>query len=293
MAADVSAIITNDYPIQFDVPPLGFNILVPACEPDQPRISLADAVTKDIHIRAKEDVRVEVVGFLRDLPDSLTSACPEIQKSPLDILVGGYVSGAATTVYVRGSDSPSKDTPQWVAEFMRSIVLPVDFQGKSFDNLIRNFSLADVNFALPNPFSGPDSPDSKPRVSAVVKALVALPEEMNFDIDIPHVRASSEIYYKGKKLGNLDLSKWQKANTQRVEAHDGEDPSLAVSSVVKEAPIDITDEEVFAEVVQAMLFGGKDLQLDVQAAVDVETKTVLGEFVVRDIPAKGKVFVKR
>ena len=293
MAADVSLLVKNEYPIRLNIPPLGCNILVQACSPDLPYISLADAVTEEISVEPSQDVEVQVYGIVRKLPDTLTSACPEIRKSPLDVLVGGYVRGNETTVYVRGSQHPIDDTPGWISDFMKSIVVPVAFQGKTFENLIRNFSLDDVHFGLPDPFARPGSPGSKPRVSAIVKALVGLPDEMNFPISVGHVRADADIFYHGKKLGQLDLSKWQDSKSELIKAHGKTKAGLAVASVVKDAPVDITDDDVFAKIVQAMVFGSKEVVLGVKAAVDVETETILGKLVVRDIPAEGKVFVNR
>ena len=293
MVAEVSVLVKNDYPVRFGIPSLGFSILVQDCSPDLPYISVADAVTNKIFVEPRQDIQVHVNGLVRTLPDQLTAACPEIQKSPLDVLVGGYVRGDETTVYLRGSEHPVPGTPTWISDFMKSIVVPVGFPGKTFENLIRNFSMDDVHFSLPNPFAGPDSPESKPTVSAVVKALVGLPDEMNFSADIAKVKADADIYYHDKKLGQLDLSRWQKAKSKRIEAHNNTGPCLAVTSVVKDAPINITNDDVFAKMVKAMVFGDKEVVLGVKAAVDVETETVLGKLVIRDIPGEGKVFVKR
>lgn len=293
MAADVSLALTNEYPLKFTVPSLAFDILVQGCSPDQPYLKFADATTEEIQVEPKKDVEVQVGGFLQKLPDTLLATCPQSQKSPLDALLGEYIRGGETIVYVRGSSSPSGDTPDWVTALIQSITVPVPFPGKSFDNLIRNFSLADVHFALPDPFASPNTPEASPRISATVKALVGLPDEMNFPIDVSHVRADADVYYHKKKLGHLDLNKWQKANTTRIEAHDDIGAGLAVDSIVKNAPLKITDDDVFADVVEDLIFGGKPVVLGVKADVDVETETALGKFVVREIPAEGKVFVKR
>lgn len=293
MAADVSLALTNQYPVEFTVPPLSFDILVQGCSPDQPYLRLADATTKEIHVEPKEDVEVQVGGFLQKLPETLLAMCPLTQKSPLDTLLGEYIRGDETTIYVRGSQSPSGNSPDWVTALIQSITVPVPFLGKSFEDLIRNFSLADVHFTLPDPFATPDTPEASPRISATVKALVGLPKEMNFPIDVSRVRADADVYYHKKKLGRLDLHKWQKANTTRIEAHDDVEAGLAIESVVKNAPLKITDDDVFTELVQDLIFGGKPVLLGVKADVDVETETALGKFVVREIPAEGKVFVKR
>lgn len=293
MAADVSLDLTNDYPVKFTVPPLGFDVLVQDCSPEQPYIRLADAATEEIEVEPKKDVQVQVGGFIRDLPQPLLAICPQTEKSPLDVLLGDYISGDETTIFVRGSNAPSGETPDWVTELIKSVTIPVPFPGKTIGSLIRNFSLADVHFSLPDPFASPGTPEASPRISAIVKALVGLPKEMNFPIDVGHVRANADIFYHKKKLGHLDLSKWQKANSTRIEAHDDVDAGLAVDSVVKNAPLEITDDDVFSDLVQDMVFGGKKVVLGVKADVDVDTETVLGKLVVRDIPAEGKVFVKR
>lgn len=293
MAADVSLALSNDYPVRFTVPPLGFDILVQGCSTDQPYLRLADATTAEIQVQPKKDVEVQVGGLLQELPKSLLATCPQTQKSPLDALLGDYIRGEETTLYVRGSSSPPRDTPPWVAALIQSVTVPVPFPGKSFENLLRNFSLTDVHFTLPDPFAKPGKPEASPRISATVKALVGLPKEMNFPIDVSRVRADADVYYHDKKLGRLDLNKWQKANTTRIEAHDDIEAGLAVESIVKKAPLELTDNDVFTDVVEDLIFGGKPVVLGVKADVDVETETALGKFVVRDIPAEGKVFVKR
>lgn len=295
MVADVSLTLINEYyPVTFDVPPLAFDVLVQGCSPEEPYIFLAKAVVpNDIQVRPKRDVKIDVTGIIKPLPDTLIQTCPKSPKSPMDMLLGSYMSGHETTIYARGSEDSSIDTPQWITELVKSITVPIPFPGHTFDQLIRNFSLADVHFGLPSPFAEPDSPEAQPRVSAVVKALVGLPEEMDFSIDVSRVRADANVYYKDQKLGKLDLSKWQKANSTLIEARDNNPGGLAVESIVKDAPLNITNSDVFADLVRALVFSGKPLVLGVKAAVDVETKTALGQFVVRDIPAEGKVFVKR
>ena len=293
IAADISLVLLNDYPVKFTIPPLGFDILVPNCAPNEPYILIADATTGQISVQPKKNVHLSVDGLLRQLPDTLTTTCPGSNSSPLDLLLGDYIHGNETTIFVRGSDAPSSETPRWIADLIRDVVVPLPFPGHSFDDLIKEFSLADVRFGLPDPLADPDTTDGQPKLSATVKALVGLPKEMNFPIDVARVRADADVFYRGRKLGYLDLHHWQKANSTRVEAHKDETAGLAVESHVKDAPLQITDDEVFTEVVQALVFGGKGIVLGIKADVDVDIETALGKFVVREIPAEGKVFVKR
>jgi hypothetical protein len=293
MQADVALSVANPYPVDFGVPKLGFQILVQNCLKSDPYIHVAEARTAKIHIKPKQDVEVEAMGVVKHLPNILTQDCPDSDKSPLDVLLGNYMRGKENTIYVRGSKAPGSDTPQWVQDLISNIVVPVPLPGKTMGHLIRNFSLADTHFNLPDPFADPNTPEAQPQISAKVRALVALPEEMNFNISAKRVRADADVYYKGDKLGVLDLHKWQKANSTRIEPKDDEGPTLLVESIVEKAPLKITNEEVFTDVIQDLVFGGKSVVMHIKADIDVEVGTALGEFKVRRIPAEGEVPVKR
>lgn len=293
LAVDVSVAVKNDYPVDFEIPPLAFGVLVQGCHKKDPYIMVGDALTERLHIRPKQDIEANVTGHVISLPAELTKTCPQSDKSPLDSILGDYIHGDDTTVFVRGSDSPSADTPQWITDIIKDITVPVSLKGRTLGNLIREFSLADVHFDLPDPFAEPDSEDANPKISAVVKAIVNLPEEMNFPVDVSRVRANATVLYHDKQLGILDLHKWQKANSSRIEAHGKEGPGLAVQSIVDDAPLTITNNSLFTDVIQKLLFGGKPVLLDIHADVDVEIKTALGDIIARQIPAKGVVPIKR
>ena len=294
MAADVSVTVQNDSPLDLRVPPLGFGILVDNCLPTDPRIRVADASIKDLRIRPQQDVQISVSGLVRSLPDSLTSDCPGTLQSPLDALLQGYMHGEKTTVYVTGSDAPSSDTPKWITDLISSVTVPVPVPGRSFGSLVRNFSLSDVHFSLPDPDAEPDSPESHPQISAKINVLVAMPEEMNFDVDINKVRANAKVFYHGDELGILDLKKWQQANATRIEPHGKvHQPALLIQSDVKNAPLQITNDTVFSKVVQALIFNGKPVSLSINANVDAKIETALGKVTIRQVPAEGVVPIKR
>jgi hypothetical protein len=269
--------IMNDFPLRFDVPALNFEVLLPDCSDDY--LHFATARTDLIHIQPKQNVTASVVGLVRQLPTSLTSACPGSNTSPLDSVVADYLAGRNTTVYIRGGNQ-EENTPEWIGTILRDMTIPFSLPGHPFDNLIKNFSLADVHFTLPE-----YATDSRPKISAVVKVLVGLPPDINVNLDVDRVRADAEVFYQGDLLGNLDLSKWQAANATQID-HD-----LLVQSVVKEAPLEIEDQAVFSKVIQKLVFGD-GATLSVKANVDVNTLTALGEFVVRKIPAEGEIFIK-
>ncbi|KAJ9319436.1 hypothetical protein DTO271D3_205 [Paecilomyces variotii] len=291
MAVDVSATVLNSYPFKLTVPPLGFDILVPNCSPGDPYILVADAITDTVHIQPKQPTALDVSGLIHNLPVELTKVCPGQKSSPLDLLVANYIQGLETTIFVRGADSPSDETPTWIVDLMKSVIVPLPFAGHAFDNLIKNFSMTNVHFSLPDPLAEPGSPEAQPKISAFVNVLINLPEQMNFAVDIPRVRANADVFYHGNKLGFLDLKKWQPANATRLEGSDGP-PSLLVVFDIKDAPLHVTDEDVFTEAIQALIFGGQPISLKVAADVDAEVKTALGQFLIRKIPAEGKINVK-
>lgn len=154
--------------------------------------------------------------------------------------------------------------------------------------------MTNMHFSLPDPFAEPGTPEGSPKISAIVVVDVGVPNEMNFPLDVNQIKADADIYYKNKKLGKMDMSKWQKANSTRVEGHGKEGPSLLVQSEIKNAPIEILDDDLFSEVVQALLFGGgKPIILDMKAMVSIGVDTPMGNFAIRGIPTEGSVPVKR
>ncbi|KAI1158676.1 hypothetical protein F5B18DRAFT_639955 [Nemania serpens] len=292
MLVDVSLSAFNEYPIELDIPELAFDIMVPGCANTDPFIIVAEASTGEVHVEPLSEVSANVYGVIHELPDSLTRVCPDSSSSPLDLLLKQYMHGEPATLFVRGSSRPDGDTPKWIADLLASVAVPVPFPGRTLDGLIRDFSLTDVHFTLPDPFADPNDPDASPKVSGNILVTASLPSEMNFGINVTNVRAAADVIYKTKKMGELNLRKWQHANSTRVKGEGNDGPSLKIESRIIEAPLNITDSDVFADVVQALLFGNEPIELDVQALVDVKVETSLGELILKEVPADGKIPVK-
>lgn len=68
--------------------------------------------------------------------------------------------------------------------------------------------------------------------------------------------------------------------------------ALLVEFAIKDAPLEVTDDGLLTEVIQAMLFGSETVVLRVAATVDTKVSTGLGRFALRGIPAEGNVPVK-
>lgn len=292
MVVDASLAAMLGFPFAVHIPPLGFEVLVPNCSPGEPYISVANVRTEEVQIEPGHSTKMDVSGLIKGLSDELTSTCPGQEDSPLDFLVRSYINGRKTTIYVRGAENPALGTPLWMVDLLKSVTVPLQFTGRALDNLIQSFTMSNVHFSLPDPFADPNSPEASPRVSASVKVVVGLPKQLNLTVDIPHIRADADVYYHGKKLGVLELHEWQPANSTRTVDANGS-PALFVDFFMKDAPLRVTDEDVMADILQALIFLGRPIQLHIAAAVDTEVATGLGTIAVRKIPAEGDVNVKR
>lgn len=283
MGADVSLALVNDFPIALAIPPLSFDILVSNCGQQDPYIRLADATTDYIEIAPYSNVNVNVGGIVREFPKTLTKVCPNSNSSPLDLLLGDYIHGNDTTIYVRGSSFPSPETPEWISAIMSSVTVPVPFPGHTFDKLIKSFTLTDSKFTFPGFFA---DPDEEPTVSGNIVVTAGLPTEMNFGVNVTGVKANADVYYKKKQLGVLDLNHWQNATSELVKSRNGEPDSLKIQSRIDKAPLHITDSDVLSSLIWKYASGDR-IDLKIVASVDVQIETVLGELVVKDLPAEG------
>ncbi|GAO14233.1 hypothetical protein UVI_02001340 [Ustilaginoidea virens] len=292
VGANVSVTAYNRLPVGLTVPSLGFEVLVANCDASQPNIRVASAVSSTIEIHPRSNVTVEAQGTIRELPASLTKACPSSELSPLDNLMKRYLNGQDAEVFVHGKASGSGGLPDWIGSLIESITVPIQFPGRSLDGFLREFALEDVDFKLPSPFADPGRPDSKPRVSGTVRVLAAIPADLNINVSVSSLRASGDLVFRGSKFGELRVDEWQKATSSIVHKPGNEEDFLSVTSRIRDAPIDILDSDTFSEILQELLLGGKDIMLDVRANVDVKVSTVLGDVVIRGVPATGKVPVK-
>ena len=291
LGADATIKTFNNYPISFSIPELAFELLVPNCQPSGP-IPVATAHTKPFDIRAKSRVEVEVRGFVEEIPNPLVQQCPHSSSSPLDMFLDRYMHGQEATVYIRGGKQTS--VPDWVGDILSSMTIPFPFPGRSLDGLLKEFSLEDVDFTLPDPFAEPGGPDADPKVSGTVLVTAAVPSEMNFEVNVTSIRAKSDVFYHDKKFGELNLDEWQSANSSMTKnKNEDEESELNIESRVKDAPLTVTDSDLFGEVLQDVFLGNNKLMLHVKAAVDVSIETVLGHLVLKGVPAEGKIPVKR
>jgi len=285
LSVNISAVVQNQYPVEFDVPPLSFVILLSGCRAGD-LVNVATAETSHLSIEPKTDISVDVLGIIRNIPEALVTTCPGSHISPIDIFLGTYLHGKDTTVYIQGSQSPNSDAPSWLREFLRSITLPIPFPGNNFDNVVKSFSLSHVKFQLPSPDAPAGTPEATLRLSADVLATVRLPPKMNFSLDVSRVKATANVTYEGQKFGTLHFPKWIPASS--TTSNDSK--LLFVQAELRDSLLDIEDYDIFDKIVQKLLSNGAEpIFLGIDGSTDVGIGTSLGQFVVRNIPASGNI----
>ncbi|KAK6535125.1 hypothetical protein TWF694_001607 [Orbilia ellipsospora] len=290
LGANVTVSVENKYPVNISIPPLSFSVLLPSC--DREFIEVAIARTSMMNIRPSNPIIADVAGTIQSIPFALIEICPGTGTSPLDDLLGQYVRGDSSTAYIRGLpvDHGNSGLPAWVSDILSSVTIPVPFPGgHAFKDLLKSFSLADVKFVFPDPNAEPGTPEASPCFSATVKAIVSIPHEMNAPLDVSKVVANGDISYHSKKLGEFHFPHWALATTvQRNDSHE-----LEINARVENVPLNITDPDVFSDMLQDIISGGgAGVTLKAVGTADVKVGIAsLGAFVVRGIPAQGDVVI--
>jgi hypothetical protein len=86
------------------------------------------------------------------------------------------------------------------------------------------------------------------------------------------------------------MEDWNTANSTRVTINN--EVMMNITSRVENVPLEVTDNDVFTDILQKMFFGDGDILLSVEASVDVQVGTVLGHVDLKGIPANGTIPVK-
>lgn len=286
LTVNASITIQNPFPLDLEVSPLSFTVLLPGCETDD-LVVVATAQTSRLVVKPATNIDLDISALIRNLPDTFIATCPKSHTSPMDNFLASYLRGSSNIIYVRGSASSKSDAPAWLLEFLRSLTIPVPFPGHKLGTVIESLDLSNVQFRLPEPDSKPGSPESAPRLNASVRAVVRLPEEISFPVGVQRLRSIVDVSYRGKMFGTLNLHKWIPATSSKVDGQK----QLQVNAVVNNAPLDVTDYDVFEEVVRKFVLGGQPIPLNIDGNVDIDIKTNVGEFVISRIPAAGTIIL--
>ncbi|TGZ80444.1 hypothetical protein EX30DRAFT_307729 [Ascodesmis nigricans] len=286
--ANASLLVHNLYVIGLDIPPLGFTISFPGCEVKD-IVAVANAALPPISIVPLRDIDVDVTAVIPSIPTELTGICPGSNLSPMDTFISRYLHGEVSKVYVSGDGVDRPETPSWITEILKDLTVPVPFSGHSMDGVVKKFSMSNFDISLPMPGMDPNSPDSLPLVSADVEVLVALPRDVDIDFEVSALSARANVSYTGAIFGDLGMHEWMPAISEKVKLD--QQLYMKVNAAVKNAPLNVTNYDVFQQIVQKILFGERGIDLTVDGRADAEVAIPLGKFIVHDLPAAGNITI--
>ncbi|KAK9463164.1 uncharacterized protein V1516DRAFT_672137 [Lipomyces oligophaga] len=270
----------NPYPLQITVPAIQWLVEFPACNPLE-LSTLAAAKTEALLVNPYEGIDVRVSAVVRAIPTSFMEICPSTGMSAINTYLAQYIAGESVTLYVRGRPAQYiPNFPPWIADMLSNIAIPVPVPARESDGtgqLLKSYGLTRVKMNR--------GADGVPRLSALVNAIVALPSELEFEIEINNLRGISDMIYEGHKFGVLEIAEWAAATSFYTP-----EGYIQVVAEITDVPIDITDQLIFRQIMQQMFFG--DVNIDIVGTIDVMLDTPVGYFVVNQIPASGTVALR-
>lgn len=281
--------IVNEYPVTIDVPGLKWRVIVPGCTPTE-RIRLTDAETGSLNIRKGENITVDVHSLVTSLPQKLLVPCADDAPSPLEVLFQSMVDPLQnTTIFISGHHQPfSGNLPKWLPNILSSLSVPIPIPHleTNTSDLISSIHLSEMKFTLPPPWAPPGSPNSQPKISGLVEAVIKPPPQAkSVNINVTAVKADVLLFDKGQKFGRIVVPEWSPATTTRKEM-------IHILARVSEVPVEVLDPIVFQRVMGRVLQGGGTVEIGVEGTVDGQVSVLIGEFAIRGIPVKGVVEVQ-
>ncbi|ORY83095.1 hypothetical protein BCR37DRAFT_392454 [Protomyces lactucae-debilis] len=261
-------------PFDITVPSVSVDVLIDGCNNQKILLATGHNAPLDLDSHAKT-IQLKALGSVGHLPKQATEPCPNHQPSPLDRLMQLYLAGNDTRVYVRGS-SPTQGDASWLQQVLSRITIPVDLPGSQSDQLARDIELADVKFNVGGFFR-----QEKPKISGNVNAVIDVPAGIHVKVDVKGVKILADLIYKGKKFATFESPDWAPASSSFIKP-----TALKVQAQLRDAPVTITDNDVFTSVVSALI-GGNAL-LDVSGVADVRVSTGLGNLEPHGLPLVAK-----
>ncbi|KAI6248210.1 hypothetical protein HI914_03505 [Erysiphe necator] len=291
LALGASIFIDYKHILEFDIPALRFEILIQGCGSEN-FIKLISITTDSTHLYPRLGTSFEAKGIITKLPEPLFQTCPGTKVSPIETLIASYVHGNNFTVMIQGFESSAQGIPNWISEILSTVKVPLTIPGHQYHGLIRNFTISDINFSLPDFLAEPESEKASPKLSGHLEAIADIPKEINFNMSVSQARAAVDVLYKGAKFGELDLHEWQKVDCELIKEENYTVTSLKIKSDVNNAPLRIINDSIFTDIIAALLFRRETVLFKLIALVDVQVSTVLGKFLIEDLPANTTLPIK-
>lgn len=272
----VEAAITVAYQSLLDavIPSVVLEASIMGCNGDV--IPLAVAENMPFHV-SRDSASVSIVGsgHCREIPKPALRKCGDANsQSPLDVLMESYLAGNDTTVFVSGHSTEDRS---WLQELLSHVHIPIQIAGNQNEQLARDIELSDVKMNLPSFFGG----GGKPKISGKIRGIIDIPSDIKVDVQVDSVHVLADLLYKGKKFAYLESPGWAPASSRFPKQEE-----LLVEVTLKDAPVTITNQDVFSSVVSQLL--GGNVLVDVLGTGDVKVITSLGKLEAHKLPIEAK-----
>jgi hypothetical protein len=284
---DISTKLTAAYDlgVALVIPALNWNLEVQGCgesDDEADMILVSEGRTSSLELVPHSLMSISVTTSLSELPISLTRSCDNSTRSPLDSFITRYLSGHPNRVIIEGSESQEDDIPPWLAGLVRSVHFGFVFDGKrDGDDLIDDLEFRDFKLQL----------RQIPRASANVRVKIRLPELIDIDDTVPlevsYTRGIADLFSDGELFAHLDIDQWIPCTTSPGDEKDTYFIQFALDAV----PVQVTDQSVFGRVMREVIIAGSS-PIRVEAVVDAQLDTPLGEFVLSGLPAAGNTVLR-
>jgi len=294
MSASVE--LDNSYPVEVEVPELGWRVSLPGC--DSELIRVTDAETSTITIVPGETVVVNISSSILSLPEKFLTPCTNT-FSPLESFVHSLLNTTLTPprIYLSGHypTNPSPSLPPWLPGLLSSLTIPLplpQLDSNLTDNLQTDIKVRNMKFTLPSPWAPPGTPYSQPKVSGQVDATITLPPEIaQVKVNITALRTDLNLFDEGEQFGRIVIPEWVPAKTTRRETQDGR-VNITVTNQVVEVPVEVVDPVIFNRVMRKVLQGEGVVEVGIQGTVDAKVEIQVGKFILRKIPVRTSVAVQ-
>ncbi|ANB11337.1 hypothetical protein AWJ20_4142 [Sugiyamaella lignohabitans] len=305
LGLDVITKLSTDYKFSAaaDIPSLLWELKIPGCpKPQSSPYQLASkGRTYPIHLLPQSVVGITVESNLAEIPFEILFPCdngPSTNgsnfKSPLDMFIQKYISGETNLVKIEGSSQQDDSLPDWLSRIIQSVSFTIPFEGKKgSDDLIQGLEFRNFRLSFPpsQPFPPVYAPNQPPRVSATIRVHVKTPNlidiDPDMDLSVPLTKGSADLFSQGEHFAHIDIDDWIPCTTE----HDEGPNTYLVEFDIESVPVEVIDQSVFGRVMREVLIAGGS-PIRVEAVVDAEVSTPIGDLVVTDLPAQGDTVIR-
>lgn len=261
--------------VNVQVPSVNVQVSIEGCKGEL--IPVATGKNLPFNLRnSNSKIAVNAVGECRELPAEAFEKCPDTSgQSPIDRITQRYLAGNTTTVFISGPTV--LENQSWIQKLLTQVTVPIDLPGSGTDQLARDIELLDVKFNLPSFLGG----GGKPKISGKVRGVIDVPTDINVDVKIDSVHVLADLLYKKRKFATIESPGWSPAVSKfRAEKE------LQVEVVLRDAPVTITNQDIFSSVVSELL--GGNVLVDVLGTGDVKVTTALGNLEAHELPIEAR-----